>query len=144
VCVQEMTSERQRLGALRDRLNAKLHERLDGVVVNGSMTERLCHNLNLSFTGVDGDSLLTGLSDVAVSSGAACTSTSKESSHVLLAIGRTEDLARASLRFGLSRFTTAEDVDYVVDKVASLVSRLRQGSAFEEFAADVTDPSTRE
>jgi cysteine desulfurase len=144
LCLEEMTSERQRLGALRDRLNAGLHERLDSVLVNGSLSERLSHNLNLSFMDVDGDSLLTGLSDVAVSSGAACTSTSKEPSHVLRAIGRTEDLARASLRFGLSRFNTAEDVDYVVDKVASLVTRLRQGSAFDEFASDAADPTSRE
>jgi len=139
LCRQEMTAESERLRALRDRLNAGLHARLDGVLVNGSMTERLPHNLNLSFAGVDGESLLTGLNDIAVSSGAACTSTMPEPSHVLQAIGRNEDLARASLRFGLCRFSTEEEVDYVVETVASLVTRLRGGSPFDEFAADAAE-----
>ncbi len=139
LCRQEMTAESERLRALRDRLNAGLHARLDGVLVNGSMTERLPHNLNLSFAGVDGESLLTGLNDIAVSSGAACTSTMPEPSHVLRAIGRNEDLARASLRFGLCRFSTEEEVDYVVKTVASLVTRLRGGSPFDEFAADAAE-----
>ena len=139
LCRQEMTAESERLRALRDRLNAGLHARLDGVLVNGSMTERLPHNLNLSFAGVDGESLLTGLNDIAVSSGAACTSTMPEPSHVLQTIGRNEDLARASLRFGLCRFSTEEEVDYVVETVASLVTRLRGGSPFDEFAADAAE-----
>jgi cysteine desulfurase len=139
LCRQEMTAESERLRALRDRLNAGLHARLDGVLVNGSMTERLPHNLNFSFAGVDGESLLTGLNDIAVSSGAACTSTMPEPSHVLRAIGRNEDLARASLRFGLCRFSTEEEVDYVVKTVASLVTRLRGGSPFDEFAADAAE-----
>jgi cysteine desulfurase len=137
LCRQEMKTESQRLRALRDRLNAGLHARLDGMLVNGSMTERLPHNLNVSVAGVDGDSLLTGLNDIAVSSGAACTSGTREPSHVLRAIGCSEELARASLRFGLCRFSTEEEVDYVVETVASLVTRLREGSAFDEFAADL-------
>ena len=144
LCLHDMTAHRHRLCALRDRLDAGLHARLDGVLVNGSMIERLPHNLNVSFAGIDGDSLLTGLSDIAVSSGAACSSATKEPSHVLRAIGRTEDLARASLRFGLCRFNTEEEVDYVLDKVTSLVGRLRQGSAFDEFAGDISESASEE
>ena len=86
------------------------------------------HNLNVSFAGIEGESLLVGLDDVAVSSGAACSSASPslEPSHVLRAIGIPHDLARASLRFGLGRWTTAEEIDYAADKVGSLVNRLRQ------------------
>ena len=114
------------MGRLRDRLLEGLRERLDGVTVNGSLTARLPHNLNVSFDGIEGESLLVGLDDVAVSSGAACTSVNPEPSHVLHAIGVGDELARASIRFGLGRTTTQEDVDYAVDKVVSLVTRLRQ------------------
>ena len=96
------------------------------MTVNGSMTARLPHNLNVSFDRIEGESLLVGLDDVAVSSGAACTSVNPEPSHVLRAIGVSAELARASIRFGLGRTTTADDIDYVVDKVGSLVARLRQ------------------
>lgn len=114
------------MGHLRDRLLAGLRERLGGVTVNGSMTARLPHNLNVSFGGIEGESLLVGLDGVAVSSGAACTSANPEPSHVLRAIGVSDELARASLRFGLGRTTTADEVECVVDKVSSLVVRLRQ------------------
>lgn len=144
LCRQEMKTESERLHALRDRLNAGLHARLDGMLVNGSMTERLSHTLNVSFIGVDGDSLLTGLNDIAVSSGAACTSSTREPSHVLRAIGRDEELARASLRFGICRFNTEAEVDYVVERVASLVTRLREGSAFDEFVDRVADLPSNE
>jgi cysteine desulfurase len=138
LCLTEMVAEQQRLGALRDRLNRGLHDRLDGVLVNGSTTHRLAHNLNLTFVGVDGDALLAGLKDVAVSSGAACASatTFRKPSHVLQAIGRSDELARASIRFGLSRFNTEAEVDAVVEIVASLVGSLRRGSAFDEFVPD--------
>jgi cysteine desulfurase len=125
LCQQEMTDESERLRALGDRLNAELHARLDGVLVNGSMTDRLPHNLNLSFTGVDGESR-------------------PEPSHVLRAIGRDEDLARASLRFGLCRSNTDEEVDYVVETVAGLVTRLRGASPFDEFAADAAELPSKE
>ncbi len=115
-----------RIGRLRDRLLAGLGERLDGVTVNGSLAARVPHNLNVSFEGIEGESLLVGLDDVAVSSGAACTTANPEPSHVLAAIGVPAHLARASIRFGLGRTTTVEEIDYAVEKVASLVTRLRQ------------------
>ena len=128
ICRTELAAEGERIGRLRDRLLAALTGRLDGVTVNGSLERRLPHNLNVSFAGVEGESLLVGLDDVAVSSGAACTtaSPSLEPSHVLRAIGLPDELARASLRFGLGRWTTEEEIDYAVDKVSSLVARLRQ------------------
>ena len=126
ICRGELLEEGARVGRLRDRLLAALRDRLDGVTVNGSLVARLPHNLNVSFEGIEGESLLVGLDDVAVSSGAACTSVNPEPSHVLKSIGVSDELARASIRFGLGRTTTQEEVDYAVDKVASLVNRLRQ------------------
>ena len=128
ICSADLKPEAARIGGLRDRLLAALGERLDGVTVNGSLEQRLPHNLNVSFAGIEGESLLVGLDDVAVSSGAACSSASPtlEPSHVLCAIGVADELARASLRFGLGRWTTAEEIDYAADKVGSLVTRLRQ------------------
>jgi len=121
------------LGTLRDRLYAGIQRKVDGVILNGSMSARLPQNLNISFERVDGDALLTGLVDVAVSPGAACSSVSREPSYVLRALGRSDALARASIRFGLARATTEADVDRVVDSVAGLVGRLRAGPAFEAF-----------
>ena len=128
ICRTELAPEAARIGGLRDRLLAALGDRLDGVTVNGSLEQRLPHNLNVSFAGIEGESLLVGLDDVAVSSGAACSSASPslEPSHVLRAIGIPDELARASLRFGLGRWTTADEIDYAADKVSSLVTRLRQ------------------
>lgn len=122
----ELADEAQRVGAMRDRLLAGLRERLDGVTVNGSLVARVPHNLNVSFDGIEGESLLVGLDDIAVSSGAACTTANPEPSHVLAAIGVPARLARASVRFGLGRTTTVDEIDYAVEKVASLVARLRQ------------------
>jgi cysteine desulfurase len=99
--------------------------RLDDLGLNGHPTLRLPGNLNLSFAGVDGEALLMSLRDVAVSSGAACSSVNPEPSHVLLATGLDEGLARASLRFGLGRFTTEEEVDFAIETVSAAVSRLR-------------------
>ena len=128
ICRTELAPEAARIGGLRDRLLAPLGDRLAGVNVNGSLEQRLPHNLNVSFAGIEGESLLVGLDDVAVSSGAACSSASPglEPSHVLRAIGIPDELARASLRFGLGRWTTADEIDYAADKVSSLVTRLRQ------------------
>ena len=123
---QEMAAEATRVAALRDRLLAGLQSKTDGVTVNGAMHSRLPGNLNVSFTGVDGEALLVSLDDIAVSSGAACTQA--EPSHVLMALGLSKDRALASLRFGIGRSTTAADVDYAAGKVADVVARLRQMS----------------
>ena len=121
----ETAGEAKRVGELRDRLLNGLRA-IDGLSVNGSMTDRLPGNLNVSFEGVDGEALLVSLDDVAVSSGAACMQA--EPSHVLLALGVGRDRALASLRFGIGRSTTAADVDYAAKKVSDVVSRLRQMS----------------
>ncbi len=130
ICQAEMGDEAARVGRLRDRLLVGFEARLTGVAVNGTMGDRLPHNLNVSFSGLEGESLLVGLDDVAISSGAACTSAEPEPSHVLRALGVPDDLARASIRFGLGRSTTSDEVDYVVEKVSSLVMRLRELSPF--------------
>ena len=114
---------------MRDRLHAGIAERVSDVWLNGHPTERLPGNLNLSFAYVDGEALMMAMRDVAVSSGAACTSANPEPSHVLLAMGLDEEMARASLRFGLGRFTTAEEIEFAIDAVAGAVGRLRAHSA---------------
>lgn len=119
----ELPEEAGRIRALRDRLMNGLLAKVDGVTVNGSLDARLPGNLNVSFAGIDGEALLVSLDDVAVSSGAACTAA--EPSHVLVALGLSKDRALASLRFGIGRGTTADDVDYAAAKVAEVVTRLR-------------------
>ena len=120
----QMDAEATRLSALRSRLLAGLRQRVDGLVVNGTMDARLPGNLNVSFPGIDGEALLVSLcEDLAVSSGAACTAA--EPSHVLRAIGRKTELALASLRFGLGRWTTEEEIDVAVNRVSDVVMRLR-------------------
>lgn len=126
LCREAMPAEQVRTASLRDRLYDRLEAQLTDIHVNGSREHRLPNNLNVGFAGVEGQTLLVGLDDVAVSSGAACTSANPEPSHVLRAIGVSDDLARASLRFGLGRWTTEGEVDYAADKVSSLVSRLRE------------------
>src|SRR5512144_1912747 len=138
---QEMATEGQRLRTLRDTLNAKLHANLDEIYVNGSMEHRLPHNLNISFAYVEGESLLMGINDVAVSSGSACTSASLEPSYVLKALGAGDDLAHSSIRFGLGRWTTTEEVDYVVQKLTSVVRRLREMSPLYEMVKEGVDLS---
>jgi cysteine desulfurase len=125
ICTREMPTEAPRLAALRDRLLTGLRANLDDVQVNGSISARLPHNLNVSFADVDGASLLMAMTDIAVSSGAACSSASAEPSHVLSALGIPEALAKASLRFGLTRFTTEPEVDHVIARVTTIVSSLR-------------------
>src|SRR6516162_1965191 len=113
IAQKEMPEEGARLRGLRDRLKAGLEAKLDEVYVNGSLEHRLPNNLNMSFAYVEGESLLMGINDVAVSSGSACTSATLEPSYVLKALGVGEDLAHTSIRFGLGRFNTQEEVDYV-------------------------------
>ena len=141
LCAEEMVAEAERLGTLRDRLGAKLHEGLAGLVVNGSMADRLPHNLNISFSAVEGESLLMAMNDVALSSGAACTAASREPSHVLKALGLEDDLARSSIRFSLGRFTTEEEVDYVADKMIRVVRHLRDRSPGNVPAEDDEESS---
>ena len=119
----ELTEEAGRTLALRDRLLNALEATTDGMTVNGALDARLPGNLNVSFEGIDGAALLVGLDDIAVSSGAACTAA--EPSHVLVALGLSKDRALASLRFGIGRTTTAEEVEYAAAKVADVVTRLR-------------------
>lgn len=122
----EIAEEAERVRRLRDRLEAGLTAQLDGTHLNGHPDKRLDGNLNLSFDAVDGEALLMGLKDVAVSSGSACTSASLEPSYVLRAMGVSKDLAQSSTRFGIGRFNTEAEVDYVIDRVVAEVRRLRE------------------
>ena len=135
----EMSEEGQRLTQLRNKLQAGIFERLDDVFLNGHPTERLPGNLNLSFAYVEGESLLMGMSDVAVSSGSACTSATLEPSYVIRALGTDEELAHSSIRFGLGRFNTDDEVDFVTDRVWSEVKRLREMSPLYEMAKEGID-----
>ncbi len=130
----EMPEESKRLAVLRDRLQARLTAELDAVHVNGSVTHRLPNNLNMSFAYVDSESLLIGMHDVALSSGSACTSATLEPSYVLKALGSPDDLAHSSIRFGLGRFTTEEEVDYVARRVIEVVHKLRELSPLYEMS----------
>jgi cysteine desulfurase len=125
----EMAAESPRLAALRDRLLARLRAEVADLHVNGSLAARLPHNLNVSVPGVPGESLLLGIDDICVSAGSACSSGSEEPPYVLQALGMDPDLARASVRFGLGRYTTEEEVDYAAGKVAAVVRQLRQASS---------------
>ncbi len=126
---KEMGAEGERLTALRERLKTGIFEQLDDVRINGDAAMRLPGNLNLSFAYVDGESLMMGLKEIAVSTGSACTSASLEPSYVLKAIGLEDSLAHASIRFGLGRFNTAEEIDYTIQRVVEEVKRLREISA---------------
>jgi cysteine desulfurase len=141
LCRLEMAAEGVRMRALRDRLTQRLHEKLDALYINGSMEHRLPGSLNISFAYVEGESLLMGINDVAVSSGSACTSASLEPSYVLKALGTGDELAHSSIRFGLGRFNTEEEVDYVADKLAVVVSKLREMSPLYEMAREGVDLS---
>ena len=122
----EMSSEAERLIALRERLKDGILKQLDDVQINGHAVERLPGNLNVSFAYIEGESLLMGLKDIAVSTGSACTSASLEPSYVLKAIGLADELAYSAIRFGLGRFTNEEEIDYTVKRVVEEVARLRQ------------------
>jgi len=139
ICHREMPEESKRLSHLRDKLRNTFETELDEVFINGSMEHRLPHNLNMSFAYVEGESLLMGINDVAVSSGSACTSATLEPSYVLKALGVGDDLAHTSIRFGLGRFNTEEEVDYVAGRVIEVVRKLRELSPLYEMAKEGVD-----
>jgi cysteine desulfurase len=126
ICHEEMPQESCRTAGLRNRLHEKIKAGLDDVYVNGSMEHRLPGNLNMSFARVDGEELMTAIDDIAVSSGAACTSAHVEPSYVLKALGISDELAQASIRFGIGRFNTEAEIDYVAEKVVHTVQQLRE------------------
>ncbi len=136
---KEMPEETRRTLALRQRLQTSIQSRLPETYLNGHPTERLPGNLNLSFAYVEGEGLMMGIKDVAVSSGSACTSASLEPSYVLRALGVGDELAHSSIRFGIGRFTTAEEIDYTADLVVKEVSRLREMSPLFEMAQQGID-----
>jgi cysteine desulfurase len=139
IAKREMAEESTRLSFLRDKLKNKLITELDEVYINGSMEHRLPHNLNISFAYVEGESLLMGINDVAVSSGSACTSATLEPSYVLKALGAGDDLAHSSIRFGIGRFNTEEEIDYVGNKVVEVAKKLRELSPLYEMAQERVD-----
>jgi len=142
LCREVMPDEARRIAALRDRLQDGILAASDEVHVNGSRTRRLPHNLNLSFAYIEGESMLMGLHEVALSSGSACTTSTLEPSYVIRALGVSEDLAHSSIRFSLGRFTTEEEVDYVIGRVNETVKRLREMSPLYEMAKEGVDLST--
>src|SRR6202011_1084779 len=139
IAQEEMPQESCRLAGLRNRLRDRIMNRLDETYINGSMEHRLPGNLNISFAYVEGESLLMGINDIAVSSGSACTSATLEPSYVLKALGAGDDLAHSSIRLGLGRFNTEEEVDYVADKVIDVVKMLRELSPLYEMAKEGVD-----
>jgi cysteine desulfurase len=134
ICQAEMGEEAQRTFALRERLRQGIESQVSDTYINGSLAHRLPGNLNISFAYVEGEAMLMALKDVAVSSGSACTSASLEPSYVLRAVGVAEELAHTSIRFGLGRFNTEEEVDFVADLVARKVKKLRELSPLYEMA----------
>lgn len=139
IASEEMLKESCRLAGLRNRLRDRITNRLDEIYLNGSMEQRLPGNLNISFAYVEGESLLMGINDVAVSSGSACTSATLEPSYVLKALGTGDDLAHSSIRFGIGRFNTEAEIDYVADRVCETVERLRELSPLYEMAKEGVD-----
>lgn len=136
---QEMPAESARLAGLRDRLQETIMKALDESYLNGHPTQRLPHNLNISFAYVEGESLLMGVKEVALSSGSACTSATLEPSYVLRALGVGSDLAHSSIRFGLGRFNTVEEVDYTAKRIIEIVTKLREMSPLYEMAKEGID-----
>jgi cysteine desulfurase len=136
---KEMEYDDKRIRALQERMLNGVRAKLDGVVVNGSVERRYAGNLNLSFAYVEGESLLMGLKDVAVSSGSACTSASLEPSYVLRALGVDEDMAHTSIRFGIGRFTTEEEIDRAIELTVQQVEKLREMSPLYEMVKEGID-----
>ena len=139
LCEQEMAADAARLSVMRDRLHATITKALEEVYLNGHPTERLPHNLNISFAYVEGESLLMGCKEIALSSGSACTSATLEPSYVLRALGVGAELAHSSIRFGLGRFTLDEEVDYAAKKIIETVTKLREMSPLYEMAKEGID-----
>jgi len=140
IAKDEMVQENERVRSLRDRFYKQV-EHLEELYVNGSLTARVPHNLNLSFNYVEGESLIMALKDLAVSSGSACTSASLEPSYVLRALGRNDELAHSSIRFTFGRFTTEEEIDYAAQKVCEAVTKLRELSPLWDMFKDGVDIS---
>ncbi|ARU30250.1 IscS subfamily cysteine desulfurase [Sulfuriferula sp. AH1] len=138
IAAEEMAAENERIRQLRDRLLAGFMA-LEEVYVNGDMTRRVPHNLNISFNYVEGESLLMAIKDIAVSSGSACTSASLEPSYVLRALGRNDELAHSSIRFSLGRFTTVEEVDFAIELIKEKIGRLRELSPLWDMYKDGID-----
>ncbi len=136
---QEMATEAPRLRALRDKLEQGITRQLDGTAINGHPEKRLPHTTNISFAWVEGESLMMAIKEIAVSSGSACTSASLEPSYVLKSLGVGDDLAHSSLRFGLGRSTTAEEIDYTIEKVVAGVRKLREMSPLYELVQEGVD-----
>ncbi len=139
LCAQEMVADTARLTAMRDRLEASIMATLEESYLNGHHTNRLPGNLNISFAYVEGESLLMGMKDIALSSGSACTSATLEPSYVLRALGVGVELAHSSIRFGLGRFNTDEEIDYTIKKVIEVVTKLREMSPLYEMAKEGVD-----
>jgi cysteine desulfurase len=135
---EEMQTENERVLSLRNRLWDGLKD-MEEIYVNGDLERRIAGNLNVSFNFVEGESLMMALKDLAVSSGSACTSASLEPSYVLRAIGREDELAHSSIRFSIGRFTTADEVDRVVNSVRAQVERLRELSPLWDMFKDGVD-----
>lgn len=142
LCEREMAVESVRIQCLRDRLQAGITDALEAVYLNGHPTERLPGNLNLSFAYVEGEALLMGVKEIALSSGSACTSATLEPSYVLRALGVGSDLAHSSIRFGLGRFSTPEEVEYTIDRMIKAVNHLREMSPLYEMAKEGIDLKT--
>src|SRR6266849_5136655 len=141
IAQEEMPQESCKMAGLRNRLKDNIMSRLDEVYINGSMEHRLPGNLNISFAYVEGESLLMGINDIAVSSGSACTSATLEPSYVLKALGTGDDLAHSSIRFGIGRFNTEAEVDYVAGRMVEVVKKLRELSPLYEMVKEGIDLS---
>ena len=139
LCEQEMPTESVRLAKMRDHLQAGIMNSLEEVYLNGHPTQRLPHNLNISFAYVEGESLLMGVKEIALSSGSACTSATLEPSYVLRALGVGSDLAHSSIRFGLGRFNADEEIDYTIKRIIEIVTKLREMSPLYEMAKEGVD-----
>jgi cysteine desulfurase len=136
IAVAEMPNEAKRLASLRDKMVNRINNELDSVYLNGHSEQRVPGNVNLSFAYVEGEGLMMGIKELSVSSGSACTSSSLEPSYVLRSLGVKDELAHTSIRFGLGRFTTEEEVDYATDCVIKTVKKLREMSPLWEMVQE--------